>query len=211
MNIANQALFGQSFDALTGFSRADKGVVLGAAAAKLQEAVERLDRGHAEAKAQGQKLREASHQAAAQAIALLAKMGTSVDRLKGLMQDLADRLNADLAAQGDAIPNIPQGGLLAQRFSLSVEIERVSVQADDKGNLAIRYERVSLSIATEAYAGSLGATDKQVSEFFGNKGKTSLGMLLPEKPETEAAEDAKDLYRLLLPIDPKPGLWRRDA
>lgn len=211
MNVANQALFGQSFNALAGFTRADKGAVLGAAAAKLHDAVERIGRSQSEAKAQGQKLREASHQAAAQAITLLAKMGTSVDRLKGLMQDLADRLNADLASQGDAIPNIPQGGLLAQRFSLSVEIERVSVQADDKGNLSVQYERVSLSIATESYASSLGASDKQVAEFFGNKGKTSLGLLLPEKPETDTGDDAKDLYRLLLPIDPKPGLWRRDA
>ena len=211
MTVGTQAVFGQNFSALGGSARADTGALLGTAASKLQQALDRLDRGQAEAKAQGQRLRDASNQAAAQAITLLAKMGASVERLGELVQDLTNRLNADLSAQGDKIPNIPEGGLAAQRFSLSVEIERVSVQADDKGNLSIQYERVSLSITTERYASSLGASDKQVAEFFANKGKTSTGLLLPEKSATDAADDAKELYRLLLPIDPKPGLWRRDA
>ncbi|MBL8806975.1 MAG: hypothetical protein JNN22_09030 [Rhodospirillales bacterium] len=170
--------------------------------AKMRKAIDSLERSRFDAQVYGRHLRQAANEAAAKAIKLLADAGASAAHLKALAGDLARRIITDVQTRGPDAINVPQSLVAGQKFSFSLEIERLSFTAGADGSFSFRYEKLSLSITAESYVADLGAAPDQIAAYFapGNSG----GLLLPEK-------GAKDRYRLLVPVDPNAGLWSRIA
>jgi hypothetical protein len=172
---------------------------------RMRTALDDIERGRVDADLQGKRLRQASDEAAAQAIGLIAQMGASPERLMDMVKNLASRVFGDLSAQGANAVRFPQNIAAGSSFSLSVEFESLSVSADDKGNFSVEYRRVSLTIASQSYVAGLGADAGQIADFFGKNGNPPAALLLPERDDGK--DLGKALYRLLAPVDPKPGLW----
>ncbi|MBL8832465.1 MAG: hypothetical protein JNL71_08750 [Rhodospirillales bacterium] len=170
------------------------------ALAKMRDAMDRLERSQFESKLYGRQLRQAANEASARAIKMLADFGASTEQLARMAKDLSQRIFRDLDTQGPDAIRVPQGFVTGQKFTFSLEIERLSFSAGADGSFSFSYQKTSISITAESYVSGLGATPDQVASYFG--GGPGNGLLLPEKGE-------KGKFRLLVPVDPNPGLWSR--
>lgn len=168
--------------------------------AKMREVIDTLERSQFESQVFGRQLRQASNEASARMIKMLAEFGASTDQLARMAKDLSQRIFHDLGTQGPDAIRVPQSFVSGQKFTFSLEIERMSFSAGADGSFSFSYQKTSISITAESYVAGLGATKDQIASYFG--GGPGNGLLLPEK-------DEKGKFRLLVPVDPNAGLWSR--
>ncbi len=168
--------------------------------AKMREVIDTLERSQFESRLFGRQLRQAANEASARMIKMLAEFGAGTDQLARMAKDLSRRIFNDLDTQGPDAIRVPQSFVAGQKFTFSLEIERMSFTVGSDGSFSFSYQKTSISIVAESYVSGLGATKDQVAAYFG--GGPGNGLLLPEKGE-------KGKFRLLVPVDPNAGLWSR--
>lgn len=170
--------------------------------AKMRDVIDRLERSQFDAQLYGRRLRQASNEASARMIKMLTDFGASTNQLARMAKDLSQRIFKDLDTQGPDAIRVPQSLVAGQKFSFSLEIERMSFTAGADGSFSFSYQKTSISVTAESYVAGLGATQDQVAAYF--RGGPGNGLLLPEKGE-------KGKFRLLVPVDLNSGMWSRLA
>ena len=168
--------------------------------AKMREVIDRLERSQFDSQLYGRQLRQAANEAAARTIKMLTDFGASTTQLARMAKDLSQRIFQDLGTQGPDAIRVPQSLVAGQKFTFSLEIERLSFSASADGSFSFSYQKTSISITAESYVAGLGASKDQIASYFG--GGPGNGLLLPEKGE-------KGKFRLLVPVDLHAGMWSR--
>jgi hypothetical protein len=171
---------------------------------KLRDAIQTMEQGQFKAQLYGRQLRQAANEASARTIKMLADFGADPKHLARMSRDLSNRILRDVATQGPDAIRVPQSFVAGQKYTFSLEIEKMSFSVGADGSFSMNYQKTSISITAESYVAGLGATTEQVSSYFG--GSTSgNGLMLPEK-NVDGSKDGKH-FRLLVPIDPRTSMY----
>ena len=174
---------------------------------KLRSAIETMERGQFNAQLYGRQLRQAANEASARTIKMLADFGADPKHLARMAKDLQQRILRDVSTQGPDAIRVPQSFVAGQKYTFSLEIEKMSFTAGADGSFSMNYQKTTISITAESYVAGLGATPDQVASYF--RGGPNSSLMLPElKPD-----GSKDTghFRLLVPVDPQTSLWKMQA
>lgn len=174
---------------------------------KLRGAIETMERGQFNAQLYGRQLRQAANEASARTIKMLAEFGADPRHLARMAKDLQQRILRDVSTQGPDAIRVPQSFVAGQKYTFSLEIEKMSFTAGADGSFSMNYQKTTVAITAESYVAGLGASPDQVASYF--RGGTNSGLMLPElKPD--GSKDANH-FRLLVPVSPQTSLWKMKA
>ncbi len=171
---------------------------------KMRNAIETMEQGQFKAQIYGRQLRQAANEASARTIKMLNDFGADPKYLAHMAKDLQQRILRDVSTQGPDAIRVPQSFVAGQKYTFSLEIEKMSFSAGADGSFSMNYQKTSISITAESYVAGLGATPDQVASYF-RGGTAGNGLMLPEK-NADGSNDGKH-FRLLVPIDPRTSMY----
>lgn len=150
----------------------------------------------------GEDIFRAAKRAAIEALKGFGDLGAASDTLDRMAEELQSRVAADAAKQVAAPPRVPMDYAAGERVSLSIEIESLSISMSEDGkSFSMSYTRVSISMVSERYVASKGASPKELDAFFADDSgeRDALALLRPLAGDGE--DDAtKDPWRRLLDV-----------